>query len=197
MRGVVIDPSPAYIHRPLLDRFAQLPPGRREIGGWLLGYWSGGIPTITHATPPGPRGTPRGVTVAGAGHRPRFDETWAATDGHVTFVGDWHTHPGGRLRPSKQDAIALEQLARDENYGTPEPLAIIVATPRTRWSKTARQLAAFLRLQSGELTPCELIAFDEIPAAAAFEPRWEWPSEHRRRRSLRAISQRQSGRARA
>lgn len=101
-----------------------------EIGGWLLGYRHDDAVVVTHATAPRSRGTPAGVTVSGRGHRPAFDRLWDATGGRVTFLGDWHTHPGGPAVPSERDRAAAGQIADDPDFRTPSPLVAIVATPR-------------------------------------------------------------------
>lgn len=108
------------VHGEVLDRLMRIPGRPWEVGGWLLGWWSddGSETLVTHATPPASRGTPFGVTISGRGHRPMFDAAWNASGGTVTFLGDWHTHPGGPAAVSERDRKAMRQLASDPDFGT-------------------------------------------------------------------------------
>lgn len=153
------------------------PPRPWEVGGWLLGYWSENDEAIvvTHATPPAVRGTALGITISGEGHRHRFDEAWKRSEGRITFLGDWHSHPGGPARPSSQDTRALRQLAEERDYGTPRPVAAIVQLPRFRWSSTAPDLAFFLRGKDGAVRQLAAKLTSDLPAAARVVPRWLWP----------------------
>lgn len=166
-----------WLHASVENHLLELPPSRCEIGGWLLGYWSSDENDVfvTHATPPGPRGRPWGVRISGVGHRERFDAAWASSGGAVTFLGDWHTHPGGPAVPSERDRGAMRKLAADENYGTPQPLIAIASIPRWRWSRSASEVRFFLQPLDGavkELTPR---ATTHLPDSAARVPEWAWP----------------------
>lgn len=172
------DSAPAlWFHDDVARRLLSLRAAPWEVGGWLLGYWTGDATAlvVTHAMPPGARGTPFGVRIGGRGHSGRFDAAWDASGGHVTFVGDWHTHPGGPPLPSERDRAALAQLAAGEQFGTPRPLAVILANPRWPWSKTERRLAAYVRQTDGEVVRLTAQLFDELPPAAAAVPAWHWP----------------------
>jgi integrative and conjugative element protein (TIGR02256 family) len=123
-----------FVHATVLAALSALPARPWEVGGWLIGYWSTDrdAVVVTHHTPGRSRGTAFGVTISGRGHRKRFDAIFDRTEGRATFLGDWHTHPGGAAEPSCQDLAAMRQLADDGNYGTPCPLIAIVATGRFR-----------------------------------------------------------------
>lgn len=168
-----------WIYEGVLSRLALLPARPWEVGGWLLGFWTGDESEIfvTHATPPVGRGTPFGVRVAGRGHRPRFDEAWEASRGHITFVGDWHTHPGCPATPSRRDLTALRQLADDFDYGTPQPLAGITQTPRWPFSTFPRETRWHLfdgHEVVHEVTPR---ITSTLPEQASTIPRWRWPGD--------------------
>lgn len=131
-----------FAHDDVLTMFDALPTRPWEIGGWLIGYWTTdrAAVVVTHATRPAVRGTPFGIEISAKGHRRRFDEIYDQTGGRATFLGDWHTHPGGGASPSGTDRTALKQLATDPDYDTPEPVIAIVSTGRlirtphqTRW----------------------------------------------------------------
>jgi integrative and conjugative element protein (TIGR02256 family) len=174
----VADPPRLYVSERLIRRLLALPARPWEVGGWLLGYWSDdrNAIVVTHATPPAFRGTAFGITISSKGHRRRFDEAWQRSDGHVTFIGDWHTHPASRTIPSATDVRAMRQLAEDRAYGTPEPLIAIASVPR--WARTPHDAhAAFhLRCADGDVIALAPILFSELPIEAQVVPDWRWPS---------------------
>jgi integrative and conjugative element protein (TIGR02256 family) len=169
--------SQLFLSRDLLRRLLRLPARPWEIGGWLLGYWAQSQKevVVTHATPPAMRGTAFGVTISGKGHMQRFDEAWERSGGRVTFLGDWHTHPGGPTRPSRQDRRALDQLAEDEDYGTPTPLAGIVQVPRWRCSNLERSSAFYLRNRRGDVRELVPRVIATLPSEVDRVPAWDWP----------------------
>lgn len=165
-----------YVHDDVLRHVSSLPHRLWEVGGWLLGYWAGAGTAIVvaHATPPGRRGTPFGVTVSADKHRPLFDSAYDASNGYVTFLGDWHTHPGGPTRPSTKDTKAMKQLADESDYGTPLPLIAIAAVPRWPLSKRPVEIRWWLRLNDGviaELAPRSIL---DMPDVARFVAPMPW-----------------------
>jgi integrative and conjugative element protein (TIGR02256 family) len=166
-----------WVHEEVLGDLTHLPGRPWEVGGWLLGYWraDGNALVLTHATPPGRRGTPFGVTVDADRHRPMFDDAWDASEGQVTFLGDWHTHPGGPPFPSARDRRALEQLAKEPEYQTDTPLIAIVANPRWPWRETPRDPRFFLKLDDQDPVLVEPRPFSALPPEATNVPRWTWP----------------------
>ncbi len=151
-----------WVHQPVLDRLSALRGRPWEIGGWLLGYRAPSSIVVTHATAPASRGTPFGVTISGRGHRPAFDRLWDATDGRVTFLGDWHTHPGGAARPSARDETAAADIAGDADFKTPKPLIGIVAMPRL--PRRATNIIEFFEGNSaGTLARLATSAFAQLP----------------------------------
>jgi integrative and conjugative element protein (TIGR02256 family) len=152
-----------------------------EVGGWLLGYWSADEQTIVVvvATPPSGRGSAFGVTISGRGHGRKFDEAWDASSGSITFLGDWHTHPGGSPRPSTTDCDAMQQLATDPAYGTPVPLIAIVAAPRLACGGRSPETGYLLRTKDGRVHRLEPELTTVVPLLEGL-PQWRWP----RRREL-------------
>jgi integrative and conjugative element protein (TIGR02256 family) len=163
------------VHGEVLDRLARVPGRPWEVGGWLLGWWSddGCELFVTHATPPASRGTPFGVTISGRGHRPLFDAAWDASGGTVTFLGDWHTHPGGPAALSERDRKAMRQLSSDPDFGTSQPLIAIVATSRWPWSRTEPTIRFYVGTsdEPREFGPNRV---DRLPPIAACVPDWRW-----------------------
>ena len=173
--------------RAFLERLHELPRRPWEVGGWLLGYWTEDRAAIvvTHGTPPAVRGTAFGIMIRGKGHRRRFDEAWACSNGHVTFIGDWHTHPGGPATPSATDHRAMRQLAADRDYGTPEPLIAIASVPRLDHTRSV-EVAFYLRRTDGHVLELKATPFEDLPAEARTVPEWPWPRRRRPRRRRRA-----------
>jgi integrative and conjugative element protein (TIGR02256 family) len=176
-----------FVHRGVIARLAHLGGRPYEIGGWLLGYWAQDRSAVflTHVTPPASVGTPAGVRISGEGHRKRFDEAWEATGGSVTYLGDWHTHPGGPALPSARDRKAMRQLAERPSYGTPEPLMLIVATPR--WPGGSQPFAVTFHLggASGHLEQLEPGLVEALPSPSDAVPDWPWPGRRPGRRPSR------------
>ena len=165
-----------FVHRDVVDHLGQLPARPYEVGGWLLGFWAedDSAVFITHATPPGARGTPFGVHISGRGHRRLFDAAWDVSDGAITFLGDWHTHPGCPPLPSDQDQKAMTKLATRKKYGTALPLMAILGTARWPWTTDPHTLALYVRGRDGKLAALQLIVTDEMPPEGAAVPSWPW-----------------------
>jgi integrative and conjugative element protein (TIGR02256 family) len=173
-------PSPTlFVHDTVLCRLAVLAARPWEVGGWLLGYWADDRRSlfVTHLTPP-TGGRPWQVTISGRGHRRYFDEAWEASSGAVTFLGDWHTHPGAAATPSRRDRQALTKLATEPDYGTPRPLAVIVKTARWPWRQVASVPRFYLGNAQGETVELAPRAADNLHDSAARVPVWPWPRAH-------------------
>jgi integrative and conjugative element protein (TIGR02256 family) len=169
------EPPKLWIHEGVLARLARLPARPWEVGGWLLGFWTGDERElfVTHAMPPVGRGTPFGVRISGAGHRERFDEAWEASGGRITFVGDWHTHPGCPATPSDRDLAALLQLSDNTDFGTRRPLAGIVQMPRWPFSTFPREVRWHLFDGEEVVRELEPRVTSELPEVAVAIPDWE------------------------
>lgn len=172
-----------FVHDAVRAHLAAVPARPYEVGGWLLGYWSEDETSvvITHATPPASRGTPYGVRISGRGHRRRFEQAWQASGGLVTFLGDWHTHPGGPPSPSERDQAAAQQLARSSLYGTPEPLVVIVSTPR--WPRCNREVSIGFHIGAVDrsLEVVRALVTHNLPKEVSGVPTWRWSSCRGRR----------------
>jgi integrative and conjugative element protein (TIGR02256 family) len=158
----------------MIERIADLPARPWEVGGWLLGYSDSeeGAIVLTHATPPS-RGTPFSIRISGRHHRRYFDQAWSASGGHVTFLGDWHTHPGGVPMPSDRDEEAMRQIAADPNFGEGPNLIAIAATGR--WRRSACVETRFYVLEGGEPYRLHPRLIDRLPPPADRVPAWRWP----------------------
>jgi integrative and conjugative element protein (TIGR02256 family) len=104
----------------------------RETGGVLFGYRTDEDDiVVTDATGPGPR----------ARHSWRFFEPdtrycqeqlsriYRETQGAVSYLGEWHTHPYGSTLPSRRDSATMSQIAVNARFRQPEPLLWIYRPP--------------------------------------------------------------------
>lgn len=107
-----------------------------ETGGLLVGYRAGEEWVIQDVVGPGP----------GARHRRKTfdpDHVWHAAElrarfersgGRELFIGDWHTHPDGRLALSRPDLRALRRIIGSPEAQTPEPLSALLAGDPGEWN---------------------------------------------------------------
>jgi integrative and conjugative element protein (TIGR02256 family) len=93
------------------ERTRHLP---RETGGFLLGMRRGAHLEITGPTLQGTtdRATPVSFERRDRSHAAAAQAAWAARDGLIGLVGDWHSHPSGRAEPSEDDKRAWRDLVR-------------------------------------------------------------------------------------
>jgi integrative and conjugative element protein (TIGR02256 family) len=100
-----------------------------ETGGMLLGYWSGpGSVVITGTIGPGPEAR-RGRTWFLPDQRWQVAEladVYEASGRVTTYLGDWHTHPGGAPIPSRRDRRTLRAVRRSPAARAPQPLMLII-----------------------------------------------------------------------
>lgn len=169
-----------YVHTAVNRCIASLPGRPWELGGWLLGYSDDeeGTIVLTHATPPS-RGTPFGIRISARHHRRYFDQAWSASAGHVTFLGDWHTHPAGSAKPSERDERAMRQIARDPDFGEGLRLTAIAATGR--WRRSDHVDVCFYTLVGDAPMRLQPRLIDSLPAPADRVPTWRWPRSPRLR----------------
>ena len=111
-----------------------------ETGGMLVGYRASddinGVVVVTDTIPAGPDSVhSRGRFVPdGAWQQQRLEELYERSGRVATYLGDWHTHPDGRLRPSRTDRFTYRRVAHDPSSRTPYPLMLIFALRRDRYS---------------------------------------------------------------
>ena len=124
-----------------------------ESGGVLMGYTDRtdqNLISVTSQIGPGPN----------AMHRPhRFepDADWQRDEvarcyeqsGRIaTYLGDWHSHPGGSARPSRLDRKTARSIARSPEARLPNPLMVILAGSEA-WAPQAYRYHLW-RLRRGE-----------------------------------------------
>lgn len=135
----------AWIARSALDalhdestRFAP----DLESGGLVLGYWASvDEAVIAQVTRPGPLAIRRrhGYVPDGDHDQQAIADVFAGTDGAVTYLGDWHSHPRSSGRLSPIDRRTLRRIAEAPEAATPHPLMIVVTGKSPRWALSAKR----------------------------------------------------------
>src|SRR5207249_53736 len=106
-----------------------------ETGGVLIGYWANDSAevVITQATGPGPEATHRADEFIPDARFQRAEIARIYRDsGRLhTYLGDWHTHPGGSLRLSRKDVRTLASIAETPAARASVPLMGVLAEDRS------------------------------------------------------------------
>ena len=99
-----------------------------ETGGILLGHQQGTRIQITHTIGPGPKASHEryGFTPDDTWQAEQTARIWSAHP-ETQYLGDWHTHPGGRPRPSPLDQKTLRTIADHAPARQPTPVMLILA----------------------------------------------------------------------
>lgn len=107
--------------------------GRRmfplETGGVLMGFASAGRVVVTSVIGPGPRAVHRrtSFTPDAEWQQARVAELYERSGRRDTYLGDWHTHPGGSTRASFTDWVAAWTIARSREARCPNPVMVILS----------------------------------------------------------------------
>ena len=107
------------------DRFAP-----KETGGVLMGAWIGSDRVrITGQIGPGPKARHERTSFV-----PDYDfqeyaiaEHFRGTGGRETYLGDWHTHPGGASYLSERDCATLSRIANHDEARAPHPIMLLLS----------------------------------------------------------------------
>lgn len=103
---------------------------KEETGGLLLGYFSlDGSVVVAEATGPGPlaRRTANSFHPDVAWQRHELAHRYATSGRINTYLGDWHSHPGGAVNLSRTDRQTLRRIARTSTARAPDALMAVVA----------------------------------------------------------------------
>lgn len=116
----------------------------RETGGALIGYWcrSGAEVVITDVVGPGPHAihhVDRFRPDLEYQHR-QIALIYSASKRLHTYIGDWHSHPGGSSVLSVKDKQVLCMLTEAPEARAPEPLMAILAGDHREWDLALWQL---------------------------------------------------------
>jgi len=118
--GIIVVNEPSVIE--VFDKYIQDDELKHEAGGILLGYRRGQHFQIVHATEP---------TKYDKRSRHHFERSpeihadiaigmWRKSYGHITYCGEWHTHPVIHPSPSPLDRkewkVLSTKLPRNKSY---------------------------------------------------------------------------------
>lgn len=116
-----------------------------ETGGIILGRPTTDGHIVTDLIGPGP-----GAQHARYGFVPDSDwqaqqvaDCWSVNPA-ITYLGDWHTHPGGTTRLSRLDRGTVRDIAAYEEARQPSPYMLVMAMGQDQSDKIGAS-----RLQSG------------------------------------------------
>jgi integrative and conjugative element protein (TIGR02256 family) len=118
-----------------------------ETGGPLFGYTDASsrdaVVAIAYGPGPKARHRPRSLTPDPDATDAAIREVHARSRGSFSYIGEWHTHPGGAARPTRRDVDALAAIADELAVDLPAPIAIIVPTAIMRRRIRVRDPGAF------------------------------------------------------
>jgi integrative and conjugative element protein (TIGR02256 family) len=134
-------PLTLWVERGLMRRLAREADGAQpdETGGVLLGWRSGDDVVARLVVDAGPRAErwPTGMRPDAEYQAAEIAAAFEATDGAVTYLGDWHSHPGTTPSPSRRDRKTLRNIAADADAQCPEPIMLIIAGGEPAWEAGA------------------------------------------------------------
>lgn len=119
------------VNREQLDQ--MLVEGRRtfprETGGVLMGFVGADRTIVTSVVGPGQRAIHRrrSFTPDAEWQQERVAELYERSGRRDTYLGDWHTHPGGSTRASFTDWLAAWTIARSRDARCPNPVMVVLA----------------------------------------------------------------------
>ena len=103
-----------------------------EQGGLLLGYRKPNAIELCNVTFPTlwDRSSSTRFNRSQRGHRIRALREWLISRRTIDWIGEWHTHPGGRAAPSFIDLQTWRQLARHQA----KPMIILIFSDRDMYA---------------------------------------------------------------
>ena len=134
-----------------------------ETGGALLGWRNESDGVVARVLGPGPG------AIHGLSHfEPDFEwqvdrgrEIYAESARTIAYLGDWHTHPRGHPRPSRQDGKAARQIAEDADFRAPEPLYAIAGRPLRALVRRATWRLVIYVFERGDFRTLDVVAYDD------------------------------------
>lgn len=100
-----------------------------ETGGIILGRETDHACTVSEVIGPGPSAEHRRASFD-PDHGWQVAEVarlWRDQKGKITYLGDWHSHPGGAPRPSPLDREVLRLIADTDDARCTAPVMLIAA----------------------------------------------------------------------
>lgn len=131
-----------------------------ETGGMLLGYISPNTApedvVIEAVIGPGPDAAhyPTRFEPDSGWQQEELARAYADSRRITTYLGDWHTHPGGVALPSRRDRRTARAIARSKAARMPRPFMVILASDDEGWRAAAYRFEAG-RLQAARIEPLD------------------------------------------
>ncbi|MHA7146475.1 Mov34/MPN/PAD-1 family protein [Arthrobacter sp. TmT3-37] len=157
----------AWLGKGILERLfheaAEFAP--LETGGVLLGWRSPGHICVTRIVGPGP---------GARHHKMSFDpdtkwqaeqiaQLYADSGRRLSYLGDWHTHPGATPNPSARDRQTLRTIARHPPARCPQPLMVIIGQPHSdQWEASGHSVTRDRFLKTLKVTSLPLHTNEEL-----------------------------------
>lgn len=134
----------------------------KETGGVLLGYCADNDVVVRLATGPGRRAKHRFSS-----YRPDtlFDRAEIAriydeTNGVITYLGDWHSHPKGGSQLSEDDVITLANISNFTPARTTAPMMLLSVKNGSSWAPAVWRIDRVTKTGYDYLlTPLEILLF--------------------------------------
>lgn len=108
-----------------------------ESGGVLLGWQdpAGSELVVAHALGPGPDAIHRRTKFSPDTdwQRAEIAAAYEASGRRVSYLGDWHSHPGGGELPSRRDEKTARRISRSRSARAPRPVMLILAGKKKTW----------------------------------------------------------------
>lgn len=110
-----------------------------ETGGVLLGWRSSNHICVTTIVGPGPEAhhDKTSFDPDSEWQAAQIAQLYAASGRRLSYLGDWHTHPGATPTPSTRDHRTLRAIARHTPARCPEPIMVILGQPHANQWVTA------------------------------------------------------------
>ncbi len=115
----------------------------KETGGSLMGYFSRKkTVVVTDLVGPGPKAQHNRYSFIPdyKFQEKQIAQIYDESNRFHTYLGDWHTHPGGSATLSGTDARALENIADYPKARAPLPIMVLLAGGPDPWNTKAWQL---------------------------------------------------------
>lgn len=104
---------------------------RHEVGGVLIGFQRPPHLHICGASAPyaGDRASPVCFHRSPEGHQAFAESVWRRSGGHITYLGEWHSHPQDRPAPSSIDRGSWVRTRRLQG----RPLVFLIVGREDLW----------------------------------------------------------------
>jgi integrative and conjugative element protein (TIGR02256 family) len=140
-----------------------------ETGGLLLGYWSSGPNgeevLVEDIIGPGPEAQHerRRFTPDAHWQCQQLATAYASSGRITTYLGDWHSHPGGSPTPSRRDRKTARAIAKSPAARAPRPLMLILGEGNDAAGRAQRWAARLFVWDGGRLHRAPLRKLRERP----------------------------------